>query len=59
MKIYNEISWYLHGPTIHKAGLNLIGGGINLFALNRGKDLNWFVKTHILNKSQSCEINFY
>ena len=32
---YNEICWFLHGPTVHKASLNLFAEGINLFCFKQ------------------------
>ena len=29
--LFSSICWFLHGPAVYKAGLNLIGEGINLF----------------------------
>ena len=33
--LYSEICRFLQGPTVHKAGLNLIGQGINLFCIKQ------------------------
>ena len=33
--LYNEISWFLHGPTVHEISLNLFAEEINMFCIKQ------------------------